>query len=295
MAKRKGKQSKRQWIVERDSRNTYTLRFDCQSLKFSHDILFISDAHWDNPHCDRELLASHMRQAVEKDCPIICVGDFFCAMQGKYDPRQSRESLRPEHARSDDYLDALVATAADWLEPYCQNLILIGQGNHETAILKRHETDLIERLASMVRMKHGGITHAGGYANWIRTMFKRSNWTYSEVIYAHHGFGGGGEMSQGKPDMLKLMMQVRADVLACGHIHRKEAFPHSYAFLSRGGVVKQSVIHCLRLGTYKDEYQEGSGGWHIEKGRGPRPLGGYWLRYEFGRNKEIYRSAMEAI
>ena len=61
-------------------------------------------------------------------------------MQGKYDPRSSKDDLRPEHQGS-NYLDSLVNTAADFFEPYAKNLIMIARGNHEAAILKRQETD----------------------------------------------------------------------------------------------------------------------------------------------------------
>ena len=290
------RQKKRPWRVTRTSRNVYEVRFDISGgSQWSQDVLLISDCHWDNKHCDRELLARHMQQAVDRDAPNISVGDYLCAMQGKWDPRQSRDALRPEHAKADDYLDSLVSTATEWLAPYGKHLAVIGQGNHETAIIKRHETDLIERLAYALRSQHGAITQSGGYANWFRMMFQRGKWSYSEVMYAHHGFGGGGEISQGKPDFAKLMLQVRADVYCAGHIHRKEAWPHSYAYLSQNGAVKQSVVHNIRLGTYKDEYIDSSGGYHIEKGRGPRPLGGYWLRYELGKQREVYRTAIEAI
>ena len=288
------REKKRRWEVARKSRNVYELRIDCNAPKWAQDVLLISDCHWDNPHCDRELLSRHMQQAVERDAPIVCVGDFFCAMQGKWDPRASRSDIRPEHAEN-DYLDSLVETAAEWLAPYGKHLVIIGQGNHETAILRRHETDLIERLAFSLRSQHSAVTFAGGYANWIRCLFSRQRWRYSEVIYAHHGFGGGGEVSQGKPDFSKWMLQVRADVYCAGHIHRKEAWPHSYAYLSAKSVVKQNTVHNIRLGTYKDEYADSAGGYHVEKGRGPRPLGGYWLRYQFGVKREIYRTAIEAI
>jgi len=34
----------------------------------------------------------------------------------------------------------------------------------------------------------------------------------------------------------------------------------------------------VKLPTYKDEYGKGEGGWHIETGKPPKPLGAYWLR-----------------
>jgi hypothetical protein len=40
------------------------------------------------------------------------------------------------------------------------------------------------------------------------------------------------------------------------------------------------------VGTYKDEYGSGLGGWHIERGAPPKPLGGYWMRLSFSLVKD---------
>ena len=66
-------------------------------------ILLTSDWHWDNPKCDRKTLKRHLDQAKERNAKIIITGDLFCAMQGKYDKRSNKSSLRPEH-QTDNYL-----------------------------------------------------------------------------------------------------------------------------------------------------------------------------------------------
>ena len=33
----------------------------------------------------------------------------------------------------------------------------------------------------------------------------------------------------------------------------------------------------VRTATYKEEYNNGLGGWHVERGATPKPLGGRWL------------------
>ncbi|NBW22393.1 MAG: hypothetical protein EBR82_82030, partial [Caulobacteraceae bacterium] len=91
----------------------------------------ISDLHWDNPKCDRALLKKDLDEAVERNALIIVNGDFFCLMQGKGDPRRSKDDIRPEHNKG-NYLQAVVEDAVDWFSPYKNNLALIGYGNHET-------------------------------------------------------------------------------------------------------------------------------------------------------------------
>jgi hypothetical protein len=95
-----------------------------------HWFLLRSDAHHDNPHCDRDLEKKHLDEALECGAGILDCGDLFCAMQGKYDRRACKSSLRPEH-QTGEYLDALVNTAADFYQPYAKNWICFGQGNHE--------------------------------------------------------------------------------------------------------------------------------------------------------------------
>ncbi len=76
-------------------------------------VLLISDLHWDNPKCDRELLKKHLDEALKGNHDILINGDLFCLMQGAYDPRKSKSDIRPEH-NSANYFDAIINTAVDW-------------------------------------------------------------------------------------------------------------------------------------------------------------------------------------
>lgn len=53
--------------IERKSRNTHTIRWQFRKREQSKfDVLLISDLHWDNPHCRRELLEKHLEIAKKK-------------------------------------------------------------------------------------------------------------------------------------------------------------------------------------------------------------------------------------
>ena len=108
-------------------------------------VLLLSDIHWDNPKCKRDLLRKHLEQAKEIGADILLNGDTFCLMQGAYDPRKSKSDILPEHNKS-NYLDAVVNDAIEWFSPYAHLIKVVGYGNHETNILKRQETDVIERF-----------------------------------------------------------------------------------------------------------------------------------------------------
>jgi hypothetical protein len=78
--------------LTKHSRNIHEVT--CQS---GQEFLLISDLHWDNPHCNRGLLTNHLKEAQRRNAGVIVNGDFFCLMQGKGDPRRSKEDIRPEH------------------------------------------------------------------------------------------------------------------------------------------------------------------------------------------------------
>ena len=275
------------WVIEEPSRNVHSFKMYGMKSGWEQHFLLVSDIHWDNPHCRWSLLKRDFEQAKERNAPILIFGDFFCAMQGRWDKRSSKDDVRTEH-QSGNYLDALVETATDWLEPYKDQLAIISDGNHETSILKHHETDLLERLCSRLRDR-GSIVRHGGYSGWVRLMFQHEagGRRDSKRIYYTHGFAAGGPVSKGAIDFNRLREYVDADIYCAGHVHWKGLTPVKVATLTEKNVVRTVSRYYVRCATYKDEYADGHSGWHIEKGRGPRPLGGWWLRvfYSEGRVK----------
>ena len=110
-------------IITELNRNVHHIKVDCNKQK-EHWFLLSADHHWDNPDCDREMIKRHLEQAKERNAPVLFVGDFFCAMQGKYDKRSDKSKVRPEHQTA-KYLDSLVDTAAEWLMPYREQIAVI--------------------------------------------------------------------------------------------------------------------------------------------------------------------------
>ena len=92
--------------------------------------LMISDVHFDNPKCKRNVLKRHLDYARENEMKVAINGDFFCLMQGKYDPRRSKKDILPAH-NSYNYLDLVIEEAVDWWSPYADMITFIGYGNHE--------------------------------------------------------------------------------------------------------------------------------------------------------------------
>ena len=160
------------WTVEQTSKNTNVVDINFPFVR-NHDweqwVLLRSDVHHDNPKCDQDLEREHLETALEYDAPVIDNGDLHCVMGGKWDKRSSKESIRPEH-QVNNYFDAIINTATDFYKPYASIFAVLGRGNHETAILKNHETDLTDRLAASLR-RHGSNVVASGYGGWVRFRF----------------------------------------------------------------------------------------------------------------------------
>jgi hypothetical protein len=252
-------------------------------------VLLISDLHWDNPKCDRELLKKHLDEALKGNHDILINGDLFCLMQGAYDPRKSKSDIRPEH-NSANYFDAIINTAVDWFTPYAHLIKLVAYGNHETTILKRQETDIIERFVTLLNYKTGSDIQVGGYGGWVRIQFNDGSTTQSFKIKYLHGFGGGGAVTRGTIQHNRMSVNVEgADAIWMGHVHEDYEMTYTVEQLTQHDTVILRDILMIRTSAYKEEYGDGSKGWHIERGASPKPIGGRWLILKPFRDKSTTR------
>jgi len=279
--------------IEKISRNLHVIHAT-KKINF----LLISDLHWDNPKCDRKLLKSHLDEAIKKDAYIIVNGDFFCLMQGKYDPRRSKTDILPEHNKV-NYLDAVIKDAVDWFAPYKDHLLILGYGNHETAIIKNCETDPLQRFADLFNMTYGSNVQVGGYGGVVDVKMSnnlRSNRSKFTIRY-HHGHGGGGAVTKGVIQDQRLMAQWEGyDMTWMGHVHELYHHVNPVEFYdSHQKKIKIRNVHQVRTASYKEEYEDGYGGFHIERGRPPKPLGGYWLELKIAQIQENNRKFIKII
>jgi len=262
--------------------NVLSVYFDDVCAGWEQWVLLSADRHHDSVHCDRALERQHLEQAKERDAIILDFGDLFCAMQGKYDPRSSMDDIRPEDVGT-DYLDRIVSHAARDYAAYAANWLLIGQGNHETNIRKRHGTDLISNLVHRLNADHGGRCHVGGYGGWVRFMVTAQGTRRSSVkLKYHHGAGGGGPVTRGVIQTNRQAVYLPdANIVVNGHTHDAWYVPIARERLGATGKTYHDLQHFVRVPGYKDEYANGAGGFHIEKWGPPKPIGAAWLRLWF--------------
>lgn len=276
-------------MVQKLSRNLHSIELPEGVTKLAT----LSDIHWDNPKCDRKQLKSHLDYCLKHNIPIFINGDFFCLMQGKYDPRRSKKDILPEHNKA-NYIDAVIEDAVDWWSPYAHLLTVIGYGNHETAIVKNLETDPLQRFVDLLNYTNKSNVFTGGYGGWIslKYNFATTNTSIRKNIKYFHGSGGGGIVTKGAINLTRaLEMYEGMDVFLLGHIHEnwcrndvRDALIYNPG--KREYQLNQKQIHMSITGAYKEEYGDGAFGWHIERGAPVKITGGRILNFEPRRSYE---------
>lgn len=263
-------------IINKIARNVHQLNLSKQETR----IALLSDLHWDNPKCDRKKLKSHLNYCKENNMPIFINGDFFCLMQGKYDPRRNKKDILPEHNKA-NYIDAVIEDAVDYWSPYANLLTVIGYGNHETAIIKNLETDPLQRFVDLLNYTNKTSVYTGGYGGWLILKYELYTGTFlSKNLKYFHGSGGGGIVTKGAINLTRaLEMYENMDVFVMGHIHENSSRNDvrdslAYNLGKRHYELTQRQIHLAITGSYKEEYTDGAFGWHVERCAPVKPVGG---------------------
>ena len=274
--------------------NVLTVREDAPN-GWEQYVLLMSDNHHDSPLCERKMEEKHLKEAKEKGAWILQAGDYFDAMQGRKDPRSSYDNLDIA-LKGDDYLDRLVKFNGEFLAPYADNILMIGRGNHETSALKHYGVDLTSNLVYRMRTEYNSPVVAGGYGGWIRFMFTMDKTKRASLNLKYfHGAGGGAPVTRG---MIATNRQAvflpDADVVWNGHIHESYVTMIQRERLSKAGRVYQDCQWHVRTPGYMNGYRDGSGGWAVESGMAPTPIGCVWLRL-FREDDRIRVNAIQDV
>jgi hypothetical protein len=265
------------YSIEQTNRDVVTLRHTV-AAGWRQRYLLLADVHFDSPHCDRRRLRTYLQQAQETGAGVFCFGDWFDAMQGRDDRRGDKSDLLKQY-KAGDYVNCLVDDSAEFLAPYASSIVFLADGNHETGLRKHLEVDILLLLAGRLNVAKMG------YSGFVRFLFtragegKRHSGNTSRVMFFHHGAGAGGEITQGIMRAQRQQSWVGdADIYIGGHHHVDWITRMERLRLSSTGVVYRDTVLHMSLPTLKDEYDM-AGGFHVEKGRSPRPQGAYWLEF----------------
>lgn len=246
-----------------------------------HEFLLASDIHLDNPKCDRNLLKNHLKQVQGRGGHALFFGDVLCLMQGKKDRRGSKGAIRPEHLGS-NYFDLVFSETAEWFAPFASTILMMSDGNHETAVIGNQEINPLGNVVRLMRDRYDSPVEHLPYQGWIWFTFhmpgaNRSSRTRRCSLFFHHGAWGGvvtkGTMGGGR----YASIAPEADILINGHNHERTIVSHPCFRVSGSGQQRIAQRWHVQTGTYKEEF-EGGGGWAVERIVMPKSLGGVWLK-----------------
>lgn len=276
------------YTVEQPSRNVVLVRCEVPDVSWEQWFLFTADRHFDHPRSNRALQKRHLEQARERGAGVFDFGDMHCAMQGKFDKRSSKSALRPQNA-DNAYFDSLVNGAVEFFTPYSDNIVALGSGNHETAVLNHHETDLTQRTVDLLNANTGSSIRRTGYSGWVRFMFTMHQTKRQAItLWHHHGYGGDAPVTKGVIQTNRQAVYLPdADIVMSGHTHNNWWFPIPRIRLNQANeITKDRQLH-IKIPSYKDEYDDGFGGWEVERGAPPKDNGAWWLRFAMRDNKVV--------
>jgi len=286
------------WTVEKLGRNIHRVTMLCETPhEFEWWGLLDSDRHHDNAHTDQDMEARHMNEITKRKGGVISCGDFHDCMNGRWDIRADRSAMRPEY-QCGDYLDAIVREAVKFFTPWQDRFVVVGRGNHETGITKKHEVDLTERTCAGLSAAGPAPVYSGGYGGWVLfRLVSRHGGSFAFKLKYFHGAGGGAMMTHGVLDTRRhASLYPDADMVVTGHSHHHWVVPLARErvrqFNGQAEVVLDEQI-AVRIGTYKDEHFDGFGGWAVEKGIPPKSKGAVWMRLHIAGTQRDYRLAAE--
>lgn len=267
------------WTIVPLTDNTVKLKVPYErNANWFFKILCTADRHIDHKLSDINLQKKHLKEAQAGGWPVIDIGDLFCAMQGRYDPRSTRRALLNCLNEKEEYLDALVDYAESILAPFKNNLAMLGLGNHETSQLRRNETHILNRLVKRL----GPQTVVGGYQGWIKVHFNTGadGGRQSLNIRYVHGSGGCAPVTKGViKTNRRAVVYPDANIILSGHSHEQWIVPISrYRLNARGNEFRDEQLH-VQIPSYKDDVTGEIMGWAVEKEMAPKPTGAIWLKF----------------
>jgi hypothetical protein len=264
----------------------HALRVKCNFSKdWEQWVWFQSDLHFDSPEWQKKLYHKHAKTAMERDALFVDLGDLFDAINSTGDKRGGKGGFANED-NEPAYLDKLVDRAVEEFRPYAENWIYAGTGNHESKVLKIHETDLSNRFIremNLLRGKDLPPIYRAGYDGWITFQFAHSGGGREQAIACklHHGHGGGGEVTKGViQDHRAAAATEGYGLYVSGHVHEQYMLKHLVEGLNSTGRVRTFERQHVRVASYKADFRtDGVGTWHMQRGGRAKPLGGAFVRF----------------
>lgn len=284
--------------VEELSENVHLFEFHNVRSGGVVPTLFCSDIHLDSINCKRDILKSHLDEIKKANGLIFIFGDLLDVMGSYGDKRLQREDIDPQfivHGRT--YLDLVAEYTIDFLKPYAQNIGLISYGNHEKAITKFHNHDILRSIVWALNLDTNVNVQLGSYSGWVFLRMKNKRTSQICRIHYHHGFGGNAKRSKGMLDVqIESMKYPDAHILVRGHTHQKWYDPSTARMrVTPKGKIYKDKIKYIQSGSYVDGIAEGKAGWAVEKNFNPTDIGGWFVDFKLKKSNDTQQIITQII
>lgn len=214
-------------------------------------LALFSDIHIDNPNCDKALLKKHLDYCLNDKRYILIGGDLFDAILLQ-DKKRAVNSLLE---KSDNQLNVKLEETAHFLDPYKENILFIGRGNHEESILKYSGFDLLQMLTTLLNAvnKNHQIQY-GNYSNFIRLTWTKGNagkmFLHYDILQSH-GMGSNAPVSKGAIDFNRIIHGTNADLCWLGHKHNSSILASDpIMYVDSSGEVKMKNRQAIMTPSY---------------------------------------------
>jgi len=228
----------------------------------------MGDLHIGSSSTDEQQLREDLTECLELDARIILNGDIYDAILAKDHRRFMLSCLKKNLSSRDDLLNALIQYGVKFLEPYAEQIDVIGMGNHEYAVLKYHSVDLIRMTidglneslrvsGSKHRIKHGGYC---GFVQYVCTIKKchekSSGGTRNYTVLYHHGGGSESPVTKGMIDISRKRVNWVYDLFVFGHKHNLFGVKDVTMSLNSNGNLVCVDNLSVQTGSYLKNYHQ---------------------------------------
>jgi predicted phosphodiesterase len=226
-------------------------------------LCLMSDLHIGGLHIDYALIEKELATAKKRGAKILINGDVFDAIMPGDRKRYRANNLHPRmFSAGDDMLGESIRWAYEILEPYKDDIIMIGDGNHDDSVARYHHIEPVKQLVVMLNGGTGKIQY-GGYHGFIHIQMR----PYAEasrvghyIIHYHHGSGGAAPVTKGAITFSRAAMWIEgADAIWRGHTHHRQAGRDSKVVFHKSVLKPENRVQTrdvltLRTGSYMDTY-----------------------------------------
>lgn len=219
-------------------------------------VMFFGDPHIDAAAHARQLFIDDLKRCQNDGDIGVIMGDVWSAIL----PRDLKRYTEGRHGeRRDGIINGYIDQAFELLSPYVNCIDVILLGNHETAVIKHHHVDmtalLIDRLNAVKesgKLENGRIAY-GGYTCYVQLQFVKSSHSTSNIVWLHHGKGGGAPVTKGMIDANRIMVTRGADVYVIGHKHTSISDQERFEYVDQHGQKKRITRDFIIVGGYSGE------------------------------------------